>query len=67
MQPLATGITEQEQKDVIVFICGYSETVTHTQPLVLVTTVFKRKGKVTELIKPDSDAENGKIVQKLEI
>lgn len=30
MQPLATGVAEQEQKDVIVFMYGYSETVTHT-------------------------------------
>lgn len=60
MQPLATGITQQEQKDVIVFIYGSSETVTHTQPLVLVTTVFKRK--VIELIKHKSDAEGGKVI-----
>jgi len=45
-----------------VFIYGYSETVTLTQCLVLVTTVFKRKGKIVELIEHDSDAEDGKIV-----
>lgn len=61
MQPLDKGIIEQEQKDVIVFIYGYSETVTHTQPLVLVATVFKRKGKFIELIKHNSEAEGEKI------
>lgn len=62
MQPLDKGIIEQEQKNVIVLIYGYKETVTHTKPLVLVTTVFKKKGKFIELFKPNSEAEGEKIV-----
>lgn len=44
------------------FIYGYSETVTHIQCLLRMTAVFKRKGKIIELIKRDSHGEDGKIV-----
>lgn len=64
MQPMTTGNIEEVQEDVIGFIHGYTETVTHIQYLVLLITVFKRKGKLIELIKHDSDAEDGNIVQK---
>lgn len=49
------------------FIYCYGETVTQIPCLVVVTTVFKRKGKIIELIGHDSDTEDGKMVWKGEI